>query len=280
MLKEEEKKIKVQQNIDFGKMNGIQLKEIRKQLNLTQAQFAKALDFHLNTVQKWENGDIKMRKNNILAIQNLHNKYVNPVKGIGVNEQKEKNIKVQQNIDFGKMGGLKLKKVKEIIDYVKKNNISAYSIAKATKVSEAGIGKILNKSSKNPRDLTIDAIYYFLFESEGKVENDIEVLYAEHIAFKKALSVIKDKGVKAYTIHKKTGLNEAGIRRILNEEVKNPQRKTKEILMNFAKSISKEAESDTLNNTNEYKNLNFGDLKIDDKLNMIFKMLKVLIQKP
>ena len=179
-------------------MNGIQLKEIRKKLNLTQAQFAKALDFHLNTVQKWENGDIKMRKNNILAVENLHNKHVNPFKGIGVNEDKE----------------------------------------------------------------------------------NIEVLYAEHIAFKNALNVIKEQGFKAYTIHKKTGLNEARIRRILNEEVKNPQRKTKEILMNFAKLISKEAESDTLNNTNEYKNLNFGDLKIDDKLNMIFKMLKVLIQKP
>ena len=161
----------------------------------------------------------------------------------------------------------KEKKVKEIIDYVEKNNISAYSIAKATKVSEAGIGKILNKSSKNPRDLTIDAIYYFLFESEGgvenEVENDIEVLYAEHIAFKKALSVIKDKGVKAYEIHKKTGLNQSGLRRILNEEIDNPQRKTRQVLIDFAESIAPEQE-----------NVDFRDLKIDDKLNVIYNQLQ------
>ena len=97
-------------------MNGIQLKEIRKKLNLTQAQFAKSLEFHLNTVQKWENGDIKMRKNNILAVENLYNKHI-------------------KNID-------------------------------------------------NYEDV------------EDK--EDIEVLYAEHVEFKNALSVIRDQGFKAY----------------------------------------------------------------------------------
>jgi len=165
-------------------MNGIQLKEIRKKLNLTQAQFAKALDFHLNTVQKWENGDIKMRKNNILAIQNLLNKHIDPVKDLGVNEY----------------------------------------------------------------------------------DKDIEVLYAEHIAFKKALSVIKDKGVKAYEIHKKTGLNQSGLRRILNEEIDNPQRKTRQGIIDFASSISSEQEI--------IENVDFRDLKVDDKLNVIFNQLQ------
>lgn len=162
-------------------MNGVQLKEIRKKLNLTQAQFAKALDFHLNTVQKWENGDIKMRKNNILAIQNLLNKHIDPVKDLGVNEY----------------------------------------------------------------------------------DNDIEVLYAEHIAFKNALSIIKNKNVKAYEIHKKTGLNQSGLRRILNEEIDNPQRKTRQVIIDFANSISPEQE-----------NVDFRDLKIDDKLNVIYNQLQ------
>ena len=165
-------------------MNGIQLKEIRKKLNLTQAQFAKALDFHLNTVQKWENGDIKMRKNNILAIQNLLNKHIDPVKDLGVNEY----------------------------------------------------------------------------------DKDIEVLYAEHIAFKKALSVIKDKGVKAYEIHKKTGLNQSGLRRVLNKEIDNPQRKTRQGIIDFANSITSEQEI--------IENVDFRDLKVDDKLNVIFNQLQ------
>ncbi|MCG8213596.1 S24 family peptidase [Tenacibaculum finnmarkense genomovar finnmarkense] len=55
--------------------------------------------------------------------------------------------------------------INKIIDYVEENNVSAYSIAQNTKLSEAGIGKILNKSSKNPRDLTVEAIYNYLFNN-------------------------------------------------------------------------------------------------------------------
>ena len=161
-------------------MNSLRLKEIRKNLGLTQSEFANSLDFHLRTVQKWESGETKMRKGNIIAVQNLHDKL------------------------------LKL-----------------------------------------------------LPDEENEVENDIEVLYAEHIAFKKALSIIKDKGVKAYEIHKKTGLNESGLRRILNEEIDNPQRKTRQVLIDFAGSISPKQE-----------NVDFRDLKIDDKLNVIFNQLQ------
>jgi len=161
-------------------MNSLRLKEIRKNLGLTQSEFANSLDFHLRTVQKWESGETKMRKGNIIAVQNLHDKL------------------------------LKL-----------------------------------------------------LPDEENEVENDIEVLYAEHIAFKKALSIIKDKGVKAYEIHKKTGLNESGLRRILNEEIDNPQRKTRQVLIDFAGSISPEQE-----------NVDFRDLKIDDKLNVIYNQIQ------
>ncbi|MBE7691296.1 S24 family peptidase [Tenacibaculum piscium] len=67
--------------------------------------------------------------------------------------------------------------INKIIDYAKKNNVSAYLIAQNTKLSEAGVGKILNKSSKNPRDLTIEAICDYLFnnhdsEKEGSLETN------------------------------------------------------------------------------------------------------------
>jgi len=160
----------------------------------------------------------------------------------------------------------KERKVREIIDYVEKNNISAYSIAKATKVSEAGVGKILNKSSKNPRDLTIDAIHSFLFKED--VKEDIEVLYAEHMEFKNAISIIKEQGYKAYEIHKQTGLNESGIRRVLNNEIDNPQRKTRKGIIQFANSVSTDVDVT--------ENVDFRDLKIDDKLNVIFNQLQTL----
>lgn len=57
----------------------------------------------------------------------------------------------------------KKEKLEIILNYVEKHNISAYKIAKETKISEAGIGKILNKLSKNPQERTIDAIYDYLF---------------------------------------------------------------------------------------------------------------------
>ena len=88
-------------------------------------------------------------------------------------------------------------------------------------------------------------------------------MYAEHIAFKNALSIIKNKNVKAYEIHKKTGLNQSGLRRILNEEIDNPQRKTRQVIIDFAESISPEQE-----------NVDFRDLKIDDKLNVIYNQIQ------
>lgn len=69
----------------------------------------------------------------------------------------------------------KEQKIEEIISFVKSNEITAYSIAKATGISEAGIGKILNKLSKNPRNITIDTIYKFLFSNQ-KENNSTEKL--------------------------------------------------------------------------------------------------------
>ena len=151
-------------------------------------------------------------------------------------------------------------------NYRKNLGISQETLGKALFVSKRTI-VTYEQSEKVPQDKVqlMRSIYEVneQGEAEGEAENDIEVLYAEHIAFKKALSIIKDKGVKAYEIHKKTGLNESGLRRILNEEIDNPQRKTRQVLIDFAGSISPEQE-----------NVDFRDLKIDDKLNVIFNQLQ------
>jgi predicted transcriptional regulator len=70
----------------------------------------------------------------------------------------------------------KTHKLKRILDHIQKNKISAYSIAKGTKISEAGIGKIINKSSKNPQNSTVDRIYEYLF---GLSEKSIKQSYIE-----------------------------------------------------------------------------------------------------
>ncbi len=67
----------------------------------------------------------------------------------------------------------KQEKLKKIIIYVEDNDISAYEIAKNTKLTEAGIGKILNKVSKNPREMTVDAIYNYLFAKQNNTEPEI-----------------------------------------------------------------------------------------------------------
>ena len=54
---------------------------------------------------------------------------------------------------------------------------------------------------------------------------------------KEIIQIIEDKGFTAYEIHRKTGLNQAGLRNILNGKVEKPQRKTFEILKNFVNAI-------------------------------------------
>lgn len=54
---------------------------------------------------------------------------------------------------------------------------------------------------------------------------------------KEIIQIIENKGFTAYEIHRKTGLNQAGLRNILNGKVEKPQRKTFEILKKFVNTI-------------------------------------------
>lgn len=70
--------------------------------------------------------------------------------------------------------------------------------------------------------------------------------------FKETIDLINAHGVTAYEIHKETGLNEAGVRRVLNGEVDNPQRKTREAILSFAERFKKPIQPDIKNITGFY----------------------------
>ena len=86
----------------------------------------------------------------------------------------------------------KEEKLKKIIDFVKKESISAYSISQKTGLSEAGVGRILNGKIKNPNGITVVTIHDYLFSNntvkevkptlckDGVCFNDVEV--AIHVA--------------------------------------------------------------------------------------------------
>ncbi|AUC13669.1 hypothetical protein BTO06_00255 [Tenacibaculum sp. SZ-18] len=59
----------------------------------------------------------------------------------------------------------------------------------------------------------------------------------DNITFEVAFKYLTDKGVTAYELHKFSGASEAGFRKLLNGNVDNPRRKTKDILIDYYKSL-------------------------------------------
>ncbi|MFL0093634.1 helix-turn-helix transcriptional regulator [Tenacibaculum maritimum] len=69
-------------------MNNIKIKKIRKELGLTQEEFAKKLGLHYRTIQKWESGETKIRRANTFLIEELYKKHT---KGVDKNKFENKN---------------------------------------------------------------------------------------------------------------------------------------------------------------------------------------------
>ena len=65
-------------------------------------------------------------------------------------------------------------KLKKIINYIKNNDISMYSISKATGLSDGGINRIVNKSVKKPNINTLNLLYSHLFEEKGSEVKDTQ----------------------------------------------------------------------------------------------------------
>jgi predicted transcriptional regulator len=60
----------------------------------------------------------------------------------------------------------KQERLRIIKEKIKELNISAYEIAKNTSLTEAGIGKILNGTVKNPHENTLNSIIEYLNKSK------------------------------------------------------------------------------------------------------------------
>jgi len=62
--------------------------------------------------------------------------------------------------------------LKEIVETIKNNNITAYEIAKSTLLTEVGINKILNGTSQNPRKSTLKMLEeYITSYGKGNIAN-------------------------------------------------------------------------------------------------------------
>lgn len=59
-------------------------------------------------------------------------------------------------------------KLKKIIVLTELHDITAYEIAKNTTITEAGVGRILNKVSKKPHTNTVNSIYNYVIKYEKK----------------------------------------------------------------------------------------------------------------
>ena len=60
-------------------LNNLDVKKIREELSYTQQEIADELKVNVRTVQKWESGEVKIRKSTELAINNLRLKGVERV---------------------------------------------------------------------------------------------------------------------------------------------------------------------------------------------------------
>ena len=95
----------------------------------------------------------------------------------------------------------KKEKMQVIFNIIKSNKVSNYEISQNTGISEAGLGSITNGDTKNPRELTVNAIYDFLTkkytEPNGKkLEESIKVVKPEIIKEKPILK----KSIPYYNI--------------------------------------------------------------------------------
>ena len=91
------------------------------------------------------------------------------------------------------------------------------------------------------------------------------------MTFEDSLNYIIEKGISAYEIYKNTDLTEAGVRKVLSKKVANPQRKTREIIIEFANKI-KQNDTKTLT-------LSVDELKkMEDLASDVIKNHKKLLQ--
>ncbi len=78
-------------------MNALEIKKIREELKMTQAEFADALEVNSRTVQKWEAGETKVRKGTAFLINDMKKSRVSG----GVPERQDQHRTIP--VDFSEM---------------------------------------------------------------------------------------------------------------------------------------------------------------------------------
>lgn len=88
----------------------------------------------------------------------------------------------------------KQKKLEILLKHAKEHNITAYEIGKNTKISTYAVQKILNGETKNPNEITVDAILEFIEKAitgthikENKVNETPDEYEKTNIDFSKEL---------------------------------------------------------------------------------------------
>lgn len=74
----------------------------------------------------------------------------------------------------------KQKKLEIIFNIISKYKISNYEISQNTGISEAGLGSITNGDTKNPRELTVNAIFDYLVKTYTDSEKVIDTVEYEN----------------------------------------------------------------------------------------------------
>ncbi|MCT4228668.1 hypothetical protein HZP39_04035 [Elizabethkingia anophelis] len=74
----------------------------------------------------------------------------------------------------------KQEKLEIIFKIISKYKISNYEISQNTGISEAGLGSITNGDTKNPRELTVNAIFDYLVKKYTDSEKIIDLIDSEN----------------------------------------------------------------------------------------------------
>ncbi|MFX1614850.1 hypothetical protein JZ925_08295 [Riemerella anatipestifer] len=90
----------------------------------------------------------------------------------------------------------KQKKLDEIFRIIDKYKVTNYEISKNTGISEAGLGSITNRETKNPRELTVNSIYNYLVEKYESPQGEMLKSSEETPIKGEGVKVILDAEIK------------------------------------------------------------------------------------
>jgi len=87
----------------------------------------------------------------------------------------------------------KEEKLEKIFIAIENRGISAYTLAKETKLNESGINRILNKKVKSPQNSTVDLLYGYLYDTNTVVDKNLfDIIEKEKLTEKEGIDIVSD----------------------------------------------------------------------------------------